>query len=92
METGRVEGVQSQGIRRCWSIKGEVRLEREAWECPGGKKTVGFCVVTWRTGGWGGREAVVASGVLKDAPEPDPWTGRGLALGGPTSRAVRRSF
>ena len=35
---------------------------------------------------------MVASGVLKDAPEPDPWTGRGLALGGPTSRAVRRSF
>ena len=53
---------------------------------------MGFCVVTQRTGGWGGWEAVVAPGALKDAPERDPWTGRDLALGGPTSRAVRREF
>lgn len=63
-------------------------LEREAWECPGGKKTVGFCVVTWRTGGWGRG----GSGGLRsaEAPEPD-WTGGGLALGGPFQN-VRRSF
>ena len=42
--------------------------------------------------GWGGREAVVAPGALKDAPERDPCTGRDLALGSPTSRAVRREF
>lgn len=44
----------------CWQVLGLMGwlskrsgLEREAWECPGGKKTVGFCVVTWRTGGVG---------------------------------------